>query len=30
MHPAWWLSMAIMLVAIILIAAILIGLLPPS
>jgi hypothetical protein len=30
MHPAWWLSMAIMLVAIILIAAILIEMLPPS
>jgi hypothetical protein len=30
MHPAWWLSMAIMILAIVLVAAILLGMLPPG
>jgi hypothetical protein len=30
MHPAWWLSVAIVILAIVFIAAILFGLLPPS
>jgi hypothetical protein len=30
MHPAWWPAVAIMLIAIVLVAAILFGLLPPG
>jgi hypothetical protein len=30
MHPAWWLSLAIVILAIVFIAAILFGLLPPD